>query len=55
MKRSYSRFFQLGLAFLLPIIIPNRTCGAEPTVQIRSPKDGSQITRSRIIYWSAVR
>jgi von Willebrand factor type A domain len=47
MKRSYSRFFRLGLPFLLLIIIPNRTCGAEPTVQIRSPKDGSQITQEQ--------
>jgi hypothetical protein len=47
MKRSSSRFFQLGLPFLLLIIIPNRTCGAEPTVQIRSPKDGSQITQEQ--------
>jgi hypothetical protein len=38
-------FFQLGLALLLLIIFPNRNSAAEPRVQIRSPKDGSEITQ----------
>jgi hypothetical protein len=44
MKRWYSRLFGLGLLFLLLITFANRISGAEPTVQIRSPKDGSHIT-----------
>ena len=47
MKRSYSRFFQLGLSFLLLIIFQNRSWSADTTVQIRSPKDGSHITQEQ--------
>jgi hypothetical protein len=47
MNRSCSRFFQLGLPFLLLITFSNRSWGAEPRVQIRSPKDGSHITREQ--------
>ena len=47
MNRSCSHFFQLGLPLLLVIFVPNRTWGAELTVQIRSPKDGSQITQEQ--------
>ena len=47
MNRSCLRFFQLGLPFFLLITFPNGTWGAELTVQIRSPKDGSQITQEQ--------
>jgi len=47
MSRSCSRFFQLGLPFLLLITFQNRTGSAEPTVQIRSPKDGSYIRQEQ--------
>ena len=46
MNRSCLRFFQLGL-FLFLITFSNRAWGAELTVQIRSPKDGSQITQEQ--------
>ena len=48
MNRSCSPFFQLGLPLLLVIFVPNRTWGAELTVQIRSPKDGSQTTQEQV-------
>jgi hypothetical protein len=47
MNRSCLRFFQLGLPFFLLITFSNRTWAAELTVQIRSPKDGSQITQEQ--------
>jgi hypothetical protein len=47
MNRSCSRFFQLGFPFLLLIFFPNRIWSAEPTVQIRSPKDGSHFTQEQ--------
>jgi hypothetical protein len=47
MTRAWSRFTQLGLTFLLLNTLPNRAWSAEPTVQIRSPRDGSQITQER--------
>jgi hypothetical protein len=47
MKRSCSGFFQFGFALLLLITFPNKTWAAEPTVQIRSPKDGSHITQEQ--------
>lgn len=37
--------FQLALSLLLLITFPSRTTGAEPKVQIRSPKDGSHFTQ----------
>jgi hypothetical protein len=47
MNRSCLRFFQLGLPFFLLITFSNRTWGAELTVQIRSPKDGSPVTQEQ--------
>ena len=47
MNRSCSHFFQLGLPLLLVIFVPTGIWGAELTVQIRSPKDGSQITQEQ--------
>jgi von Willebrand factor type A domain len=47
MNRSCLRFLQLGLPFFLLITVSNRSRGAELTVQIRSPKDGSQITQEQ--------
>ena len=47
MKNSRSRFFRLGITVFLLITFPNRTWGAELTVQIRSPKDGSHITQEQ--------
>src|SRR5262249_41464296 len=46
-NRLYSRFFQLCLFLLLLITFPNKAWDAEPRVQIRSPKDGSQITQEQ--------
>ena len=47
MYRSCSRLFQLRLSLLLLITFPGEICGAEPKVQIRSPKDGSHITQEQ--------
>ena len=47
MNRSCVRFFQLGLPLFMLITVSNRAWGAELTVQIRSPKDGSQITQEQ--------
>jgi von Willebrand factor type A domain len=47
MIRFCSQLCQLGLPVLLLIIFPNRTCSAEPRVQIRSPIDGSHITQEQ--------
>jgi hypothetical protein len=47
MNQSRSRIFKLTLAFLLLITFAHETMGAELTVQIRSPKDGSEITQEQ--------
>lgn len=47
MNQSCSRIIQLGLPFLLLLSFPNRNWGGEPSVQIRSPKDGSHITHEQ--------
>lgn len=47
MKRSCSRFFQLGLLILLLIFFTSSTWGAEAKVEIRAPKDGAQITQEQ--------
>jgi hypothetical protein len=47
MNRLCVRLGQLGLSFLLVISLPNTNWGGEPKVQIRSPKDGSQITQEQ--------
>ena len=47
MKQSCSRIIQLGLPFLLLLSFPNRNWGGEPSVQIRSPKNGSHITNEQ--------
>jgi VWA domain-containing protein len=47
MNQSRSRIFKLTLAFLLLIAFAHETMGAELTVQIRSPKDGSQIIQEQ--------
>jgi von Willebrand factor type A domain len=47
MNKSRSRLFRLGITVFLLITFSNRTWGAELTVQIRSPKDGSQVTQEK--------
>jgi hypothetical protein len=47
MKQSRSRIFKLGLPFLLLITLPNITWGAEAKIEIRSPKDGANITQEQ--------
>src|SRR5215467_13358809 len=47
MLKLCSRFVSLGIPFALLITFSNKTIGAELTVQIRSPKDGSQITQEQ--------
>jgi hypothetical protein len=47
MNRSWSLFFQFGLSLLPLVTFPGGICSAEPTVQIRSPKDGSHITQEQ--------
>ena len=47
MNRSFLRFLQLGLFFLLLIIFPNRIWAAGPRVQIRSPQDRSEIAQEQ--------
>jgi von Willebrand factor type A domain len=44
---SRSRFLQLGITFFLLITFANGTRGAELTVQIRSPNDGSLILQEQ--------
>ncbi|HEV8719613.1 MAG TPA: hypothetical protein VGW77_03125 [Candidatus Binatia bacterium] len=47
MNRSHVRLFQIRLFCLLLIMFSNSAWGAEPKVQIRSPKDGSHITQEQ--------
>jgi hypothetical protein len=47
MLKLCSRFVSLGLPFALLITFSNKTIGAEPTVQIRSPSNGAQITQEQ--------
>jgi von Willebrand factor type A domain. len=47
MSRSCAWFFQAVISLSLLITSAGGICGAEPTVQIRSPKDGSQITQEQ--------
>lgn len=47
MNQSHVRLLQIRLSFLLLITFSHSTWGAEPTVQIRSPKDGSPITQEQ--------
>jgi len=47
MHKSHSRFLRLGIAVLLLIAFANGARGSELTVQIRSPKDGSEITQDQ--------
>ncbi|HVO93481.1 MAG TPA: vWA domain-containing protein, partial [Terriglobales bacterium] len=42
-----SRFVSLGLLFVQMITFANETTGADLTVQIRSPKDGSEIAQEQ--------
>jgi hypothetical protein len=44
---SCSRFFQVGITVFLLITLASRTRGAELTVQIRSPNDGSLISQEQ--------
>ena len=46
MTQLHSRFIQLGF-LLLTLTASASVWGAEPTVQIRSPKDGSHITQEQ--------
>jgi von Willebrand factor type A domain len=47
MLKLCSRFVSLGLPFALLITFANKTIGAQLTVQIRSPKNGAQITQEQ--------
>ena len=47
MPKLCSRFVSLALSFALLITFANETMGAELTVQIRSPKNGSEITQEQ--------
>jgi hypothetical protein len=47
MTRRCARFFQLGLPIFLLIGYRSQTWGAEARVEIRSPKDGTNITQEQ--------
>jgi Mg-chelatase subunit ChlD len=47
MNQSLSRFCELCLLSVLLVLQPSLTLGAEPRVQILSPKDGSRITQEQ--------
>jgi len=47
MNKSRSRFLRLEITVLLLIAFANGARGSELTVQIRSPKDGSEITQDQ--------
>ncbi|HET8564565.1 MAG TPA: hypothetical protein VFM35_11890, partial [Candidatus Binatia bacterium] len=47
MNRSRLRFFQLFLSVVLLGACSSRAWGAEPKIQILSPKDGSRIAQEQ--------